>query len=72
LRLNRIDLLSIFQQTFAQWSKVFMVLTGTYLTGAVTFVIFGSGELQEWNSPKKEQKEDPEAQQEMLPVRSKH
>jgi MFS transporter, ACS family, solute carrier family 17 (sodium-dependent inorganic phosphate cotransporter), other len=49
-----------------------MVLSGTYLTGALCFLIFGSGELQEWNSPKKERKEDPEAQQEMLPVRSKH
>jgi len=49
-----------------------MVLSGTYLTGALCFLFFGSGELQEWNSPKKERKEDPEAQQEMLPVRSKH
>jgi MFS transporter, ACS family, solute carrier family 17 (sodium-dependent inorganic phosphate cotransporter), other len=70
--LKTVNIFFDFQQTFAQWSKVFMVLSGTYLTGALTFLIFGSGELQEWNSPKKEQKEDPEAQQEMLPVRSKH
>ncbi|XP_065339933.1 sialin [Cloeon dipterum] len=59
-------------QTFNQWSKVFGVLAGTYTTGALMFLIFGSGDMQEWNNPKKETKEDPEAQQEMLPVRTKH
>ncbi|CAG5094900.1 Similar to SLC17A5: Sialin (Homo sapiens) [Cotesia congregata] len=38
-------------QTYHQWSIVFWILSVTYITGAITFAIFGSGELQKWNSP---------------------
>ncbi|KAH9634254.1 hypothetical protein HF086_011514 [Spodoptera exigua] len=31
---------------------VFYILAGTYITGALCFVTFGSGELQPWNSAK--------------------
>lgn len=61
------------QQTFAQWRIVFGILAGIYGAGSLVFLIFGSGDLQEWNNPKKlAPKEDgAEAQEEMLPVRSK-
>ncbi|XP_060804821.1 sialin [Amyelois transitella] len=36
--------------TSAQWQIVFFILAGTYLCGALCFVIFGSGELQPWNA----------------------
>lgn len=38
-------------QTYHQWSIVFWILSITYIIGAITFAIFGSGELQKWNSP---------------------
>lgn len=38
-------------QKFQQWSIVFWVLAATYTTGALTFLIFGSGELEKWNNP---------------------
>ncbi|CAH2092632.1 unnamed protein product [Euphydryas editha] len=37
--------------TYEQWQVVFLILAGTYVCGALTFLIFGSGELQSWNSP---------------------
>ncbi|KOB76814.1 Sodium-dependent phosphate transporter, partial [Operophtera brumata] len=36
--------------TAAQWTIVFYILAGTYVTGALTFVCFGSGDLQPWNA----------------------
>lgn len=38
-------------QTYTQWALIFWILAAVYLTGAVTFVIFGTGELQSWNNP---------------------
>ncbi|XP_045451610.1 sialin [Melitaea cinxia] len=38
--------------TYEQWQIVFFILAGTYIFGALTFVLFGSGELQPWNQPK--------------------
>jgi len=38
-------------QTYAQWSIIFWILAATYCTGALMFVLFGTGELQEWNNP---------------------
>ncbi|XP_047535269.1 sialin [Vanessa atalanta] len=37
--------------TYEQWQIVFFILAGTYMCGALVFVVFGSGELQPWNSP---------------------
>ena len=42
---------SILQQTYSQWQYVFWILAVTYGIGCLTFLIFGSGELQSWNSP---------------------
>ncbi|XP_037293127.1 sialin [Manduca sexta] len=46
--------------TVEQWQIVFYILAGTYMVGALSFVILGSGELQSWNSPKvtQERRED--------------
>ncbi|KAL6260693.1 hypothetical protein P5V15_008216 [Pogonomyrmex californicus] len=38
-------------QTYAQWSMIFWILAIIYFIGALTFVIFGTGKLQSWNSP---------------------
>lgn len=38
-------------QTYKQWTIVFWTLAATYCTGALTFAIFGTGELQKWNNP---------------------
>lgn len=42
----------MFQQSYSQWQIVFWILVATYMTGGLMFLIFGSGELQPWNSPK--------------------
>nr|CAD7265695.1 unnamed protein product [Timema shepardi] len=48
-------------QTYSQWRKVFGILVGTYAAGALMFLVFGSGELQAWNSgSNKLQQEDKE------------
>ncbi|KAG8297449.1 hypothetical protein J6590_036239 [Homalodisca vitripennis] len=39
------------QQTYGQWIIVFWILACTYVCGGLVFLIFGSGELQPWNSP---------------------
>lgn len=38
-------------QTYGQWRIIFWVLAATYCGGALTFAIFGTGELQKWNNP---------------------
>lgn len=38
-------------QTYTQWTIIFWILAATYFTGALTFAIFGTGELQKWNNP---------------------
>ncbi|XP_014482728.1 PREDICTED: putative inorganic phosphate cotransporter [Dinoponera quadriceps] len=38
-------------QTYTQWTIVFWTLAAMYCIGALTFVIFGTGELQKWNDP---------------------
>lgn len=38
-------------QTYAQWTIVFWTLAAMYCIGALTFLLFGTGELQKWNSP---------------------
>ncbi|XP_044759965.1 putative inorganic phosphate cotransporter isoform X1 [Coccinella septempunctata] len=36
------------------WRIVFMISAGLYIASAIFFVIFGSGERQDWNEPKNE------------------
>lgn len=43
-------------QTYTQWSIIFWILAGIYCTGAITFTVFGTGELQKWNNPLMENK----------------
>ncbi|XP_050465192.1 putative inorganic phosphate cotransporter [Cataglyphis hispanica] len=43
-------------QTYTQWTIIFWTLAATYFTGALTFLIFGTGELQKWNNPPDSQK----------------
>ncbi|KAK9296824.1 hypothetical protein QLX08_009237 [Tetragonisca angustula] len=65
-------------QTYAQWSKVFLVLAFTYCCGAISFAIFGSGQLQTWNNPE-QRREDQRAKvvdvadhpEEFLPLKDK-
>ncbi|KAK6628099.1 hypothetical protein RUM44_010581 [Polyplax serrata] len=37
-------------QVYQQWQIVFWILSATYITGGLTFLLFGTGELQPWNS----------------------
>jgi len=38
-------------QTYTQWTIIFWILAAIYLSGAVIFAVFGTGELQSWNNP---------------------
>uniref|UniRef100_A0A336K4M5 CSON011174 protein n=1 Tax=Culicoides sonorensis TaxID=179676 RepID=A0A336K4M5_CULSO len=49
------------QSSYARWQIVFMVLAGAYLLGSISFLIFGTGDLQPWNNPDEMNKEDQEA-----------
>ncbi|XP_054268853.1 sialin-like [Macrosteles quadrilineatus] len=46
-----VGLLTYQNQTYAQWRIVFWILVGTYTVGGLVFLIFGSGDLQSWNTP---------------------
>lgn len=48
-------------QSFEAWRWVFWILVGIYLFGGITYIIFGTGELQPWNSVKITEEEGPEA-----------
>lgn len=48
-----VGILTFENQTFPQWRIVFWILFATYLGGGLVFSIFGSGELQSWNNPEK-------------------
>lgn len=56
--------LCFLQQTYSQWRIVFWILACTYTLGGLTFLLFGSGELQPWNNPKSSRKPDMEMQTE--------
>ncbi|KAJ8679908.1 hypothetical protein QAD02_015695 [Eretmocerus hayati] len=34
-----------------QWNKIFLLTAGLYVLGALTFLIFGSTQVQKWNDP---------------------
>lgn len=39
-------------QTYGQWRYIFWILAVIYIVGALAFGLLGSGQLQEWNSPR--------------------
>lgn len=57
--------------SFAAWRWVFWVLVLAYVLGSTTFLIFGSGEMQPWNSVIRNTAENGEKVQEMQPLKSK-
>lgn len=44
--------------TFQGWRPVFWILFGTYAFGSLVYLVFGTGNLQEWNSMSSEDDED--------------
>lgn len=42
------------QPTRAQWQKVFYISAGVFVFGWFIYLLFGSGELQSWNTPYKD------------------
>ncbi|XP_063242977.1 sialin [Bacillus rossius redtenbacheri] len=56
-------------QTYEQWRVVFGVLVGTYSAGAVMYLVFGTGELQSWNSAKQSEDEESTAK-EAVPLKN--
>ena len=51
--------LFVLQGTQAEWQRVFFICSGMYVIGAIFFIVFASGEEQEWAK----QKERPEQKQ---------
>lgn len=39
------------QQSYHTWQLIFWILAGTYISAALVFAVFGSGEMQPWNNP---------------------
>jgi ACS family sodium-dependent inorganic phosphate cotransporter len=59
------------QQTYAQWRKVFGIIAGVYAGGAIIYTLFGTGELQPWNSVQKKTVSDKnETEPEKIPLRN--
>ncbi|XP_021928322.1 sialin isoform X1 [Zootermopsis nevadensis] len=56
-------------QTYTQWRKVFGIIAATYAGGAIVYSVFGTGELQSWNSGPKSTDKD-EAEKEKIPLRN--
>lgn len=42
-------------QSYDRWSIIFWVLASTYCIGALTYAVFGTGQLQHWNNPEGKQ-----------------
>lgn len=40
---------SKFQSTINEWRNVFLLGAGVYIIPAIIFILFGSGEVQQWN-----------------------
>lgn len=57
------------QQSYGQWQIVFGILAITYLLGSLSFLIFGSGELQSWNNPEITMEDDQEAGQPLKDIK---
>lgn len=58
-------------QTYAQWRKVFGIIAGTYAGGAIIYAVFGTGELQPWNTVQKKTDSDKnEVETEKIPLRN--
>lgn len=63
-------------QTFPQWRIIFWILAITYIFGGLIYTLFGSGDLQPWNSPKSipEKETNPEngrPSEEVIPLKEK-
>lgn len=41
------------QSTIDEWSSIFLIGGLVYVGTAIIFIIFGSVEIQKWNTPKK-------------------
>lgn len=57
--------------TFEQWKWVFWILVGTYIFGAVFYLIFGTGNLQPWNSVDRTGNEEGAKVKELQPLKTK-
>ncbi|XP_042212803.1 sialin-like isoform X2 [Homarus americanus] len=51
------------QQTLPQWRKVFIIAVVFYLLNTIFYLIFASGEVQPWNSPRPHDPESVDAQE---------
>jgi hypothetical protein len=49
LRIKKIKVIFLFQQTTEQWNIIFYIILGILVFEAVVYLSFGSGEEQSWN-----------------------
>lgn len=47
-----VGVLTFQNQSYSQWQIIFWMLACTYTIGGLCFLLFGTGELQSWNTPK--------------------
>lgn len=55
---------SFLQNNVEQWRLVFFIAAAFYLVGNALFIIFGSGEVQEWNDPSAKKRRNSESSKE--------
>jgi len=61
----------LLQQTIEAWRMVFYLGAAVYVLGTIIYLIFGSGEVQPWALPKKEEElEGLDTEKETLPKES--
>lgn len=59
------------ESSFDTWRYVFWMLVGTYIGGAVMYLVFGTGNLQKWNAVQETDVADAEGKvQEMKPLKT--
>ncbi|XP_065356604.1 sialin [Calliphora vicina] len=57
-------------KSYHQWQIVFWILAATYISGAVVYVVLGSGELQPWNNPPERKKVSDVHAEEGVPLKN--
>ncbi|XP_042874625.1 putative inorganic phosphate cotransporter [Penaeus japonicus] len=56
----------LFQQTSAQWQKVFVVFISVYFVTEIFYLVFSSGDVQPWNNEAAGEQEEEEAERSQL------
>ncbi|XP_075153286.1 sialin [Haematobia irritans] len=57
-------------KSYHQWQIVFAILAATYISGALVYLVLGTGELQAWNNPPERKKVSDVHAEEGVPLKN--